>query len=272
MRLEFLRRAGFILPELSGRRKLLGSTIVLAGILSLGLLSAAAPTPAAQEGQASPESIHYDSGGVNIAAFLAEPQGGGKHPAIILIHDNQGLTDGIRDIARQFASEGFVTLAPDLLSRAGGSKTPQQSRGMISQMDPQRSVEDLKAAFDYLQRQDDVDAGKISSVGLGWGGWRSFMLASTVPNLYRAVVYSGTTPVRGLETIHAPVMANYAKYDFFDAGNSIWTESTFKEMGKKFTYYIYPKTYESFFDAKSARYDAEAAKLAWTRTLDFLRS
>ena len=124
----------------------------------------------------------------------------------------------------------------------------------------------------FCRRIPGVDSGKISSVGFGWGGWRSFRLASTVSELYRAVVFYGTTPTDGLENIHAPVLANYAQYDFFDTGNSIWTENTMKQSGKKFTYYIYPKTYRAFASAGGPRYDAEAAKLAWTRTLDFLQS
>jgi carboxymethylenebutenolidase len=265
---EFLRKTDLCHRTIA--RPLVGACLV--AILFLATSVWASPKPSPQEGQANAQTVQYDSDGVSIAAFLAEPQGGGKHPAVIIIHDKQGLQDGAREMAKQFASEGFVALVPDLLSRAGGSKTPQQSQGMTSRLDFQDTAKDLKAGFAFLQKQQDVDPAKISSVGLGWGGWRSFMMAANIPELYRAVIYCGATPVRGLESIHAPVMANYAQFDFFDTGNSIWTENSLKEMGKKFTYYVYPKTYAPFYDAKSARYDADAAKLAWSRTLDFLRS
>jgi carboxymethylenebutenolidase len=200
-------------------------------------------------------------------AFARPPQ-----DANVLVHDNQGLTDGVRDLARQFAAAGFLTLAPDLASRVGGSKNPQQTQGALNQMQSSTQIEDLSAGFIYLRKNPDVDAGKISSVGFGWGGWRTLKLASAVPDVYRAVVYCGATPNEGLETIKAPVMANYAQYDFRVTGGAIPTEKSLKAMGKKFTYYVYPNTDRAFFNPANPRYDADAAKQAWGRTVDFLRA
>jgi carboxymethylenebutenolidase len=121
-----------------------------------------------------------------------------------------------------------------------------------------------------LHDDADVDSSKISSVGFGWGGWRSFMLATSVPELYRAVVYSGSIPSDGYDSIHAPVLANYAQFDFRVTGNALWTERTMTATGKKFTYFVYPKVYHAFY-AEGPQYDAAAAKLAWSRTLEFLQ-
>jgi carboxymethylenebutenolidase len=205
---------------------------------------------------------------------LAKPRSAGKHIAVIVVHDTQGLTDDIRDTAQKFAAEGFVALAPDLLSRSGGTKSPQLAVAAVRALDPMETVDDLKAAFVYLQKSPDVDSGKISVVGFGWGGWRSFMLAATTPTVYRTVVYSGATPVpnQPLEDIQSPVMGNYGQYDYQNAGNAIWTANTMKELGKKYTAYIYPKALAGFYNPRSRQYDAEAAKTAWTRTLDFLKS
>ncbi len=244
--------------------------------LLLGYPAGAASQPgSAQENDAagvSTETVQYESGGVHFSAYVAKPSGEGKHAAVIVIHDNQGLTESIRDAARQFAAAGFIAIAPDLLSRAGGTKSPQQAQAALAKIPPDQTVEDLRWCFAFLQTYPGVDPARISAVGYGWGGWRSFRLASTVSDLYRAVIFYGATPTDGLQNIHAPVLANYAQYDFFDTGNSIWTENTMKESGKKFTYYVYPKTFRAFANAGSPRYDAEAAKLAWTRTLDFLQS
>ncbi len=240
-----------------------------AGLLLTGTAVAASPRPP-QDVVA--ETVQYDSGGFSISAYLVKPSGAGKHPAILIIHDNQGLTDGVRDLARQFAAAGFLTLAPDLASRAGGSKNPQQAQGALNQMPASNQIEDLKAGFAYLQKDPDADASKISSVGFGWGGWRTLKLASSVPDLYRAVVYCGATPTDGLESISAPIMANYAQYDFRVTGGAIPTEKALKGMGKKFTYYVYPNTDRAFFNPANPRYDAEAAKQAWGRTVDFLRA
>ena len=216
------------------------------------------------------ETIHYDSGGFNIDAFVAKPAGGGKHPAVLVIHDNLGLNDSIRDIARQFAAAGFIALAPDLTSRLGGTRTPDQMAQAVGQLSPNVSIQDARAAFAYLLKDSDVDSAKISTVGFGWGGWRSFMLAVSVPELYRAVVYCGSTPSQSFEAVHAPVLAHYAQFDFRTTGNALLTEKTMTEAGKKFTYFVYPQVNRGFY-APGMQYSGDAAKLAWTRTLDFLQ-
>jgi carboxymethylenebutenolidase len=219
-------------------------------------------------------TVTYDSGGTNISAFIAKPNGAGKHRAIIVVHDTQGLSDDIRDTAKMFAAEGFVALAPDMLSRSGGAKSPEQTVAAVRGLAPMDTVADLQAAFAYLLNSPDVDSGKISVVGYGWGGWRSFMLATVTPNLYRVVIYSGATPIpdQPLKDIKSPVLGNYGQYDYQNAGNVIWTTKTMKELGKKYTSYIYPNAMAGFYNPKGRQYDAEAAKTAWTRTLEFLKS
>jgi carboxymethylenebutenolidase len=260
------------------RRRLLNFALAAAGVVLstsyfLGLSGWAAGAKPAQEAQSASidaATVQYDSGGVNIDAYVAKPKGGGKNPAVIVIHDNQGLNDSMREVTRQFAAAGFVAMAPDLASRLGSPKAPGQTMQAINQLSPTLTVQDLRAAFTYLQKDSEVDPAKISAVGFGWGGWRSFMLATSVPELYRAVVYSGATPTRGFENVHAPVLGNYAQYDFRVTGNAIWTEKTMHDAGKEFTYYVYPSVYHAFYSA-GPQYNADAAKLAWTRTLDFLK-
>jgi carboxymethylenebutenolidase len=216
------------------------------------------------------ETVHYDSGGFNIDAFVAKPEGRGKHPAVLVIHDNQGLNDSIRDLAEQFAAAGFFALAPDFTSRLGGTRTPDQMAQAVARLAPNLSVEDARAAFAYLQKDPNVDAAKISTVGFGWGGWRSFMLAVSVPELHRAVIYCGSTPSQSFDAVHASILAHYAQFDFRTTGNALLTEKSMTEAGKKFTYFVYSQVNRGFY-APGMQYSADAAKLAWTRTLDFLQ-
>jgi carboxymethylenebutenolidase len=234
--------------------------------------SFASPLPAApvQEASVTTETIHYDSGGFTLDAFVAKPAGSGKHPAVLVIHDNLGLNDSIREIARQFATAGFIALAPDFTSRLGGARTPEQMAQAVGRLSPNLSVQDARSAFAYLQKDPDVDAAKISTVGFGWGGWRSFMLSVSVPELYRAVVYCGTTPSQSFDAVRAPILAHYAQYDFRTTGNALLTEKEMTDSGKKFTYFVYPKVNRGFY-AAGMQYNGEAANLAWSRTLDFLR-
>jgi carboxymethylenebutenolidase len=235
-------------------------------------LSAASPLPAAQaqESSVATETVHYDSGGFNLDGFVARPAGGGRHPAVLVIHDSVGLNDSIREIAKQFAAAGYIALAPDFTSRLGGTRTPDQMAQAVGRLSANLSVQDARSAFAYLQKDAGVDAARISTVGFGWGGWRSFMLAVSVPELYRAVIYCGTTPSQSFDAVHAPVLAHYAQFDFRTTGNALLTGKTMTDAGKKFTYFVYPQVNRGFY-VPGAQYSAEAAKLAWTRTLDFLR-
>jgi cephalosporin-C deacetylase-like acetyl esterase len=162
-----------------GRRELMKSIIGLTGgyaaaqlfLESSGLAATLNSGQQAQAADVDSETVHYPSSSFNIQAYLAKPKGGEKHPGIILIHENSGLTDHICDVARRFAAEGFVALAPDLLSRAGGTSkmsTPEAATSAINQLPPRASVDDLKAGYAFLQKHPEVDSDKISSMGFSW--------------------------------------------------------------------------------------------------------
>lgn len=237
-----------------------------------GRLLAASSRPQQQNSAAAIETktIEYDSSGTKIEAFLAEPRTAGKHPGVVVIHNNQGLAEPIRQIARELAAAGYVALAPDLLPRAQSAKSQAPIMGRVLSADP--TVGDTEAAFAYLQKDPSVDPSRISTIGFGWGGWRAFMLAVSEPELYRAVVYCSSPPEQGFAKIHAPVLAQYAQFDFRVTGNALWTDNSMKAAGKQFTYYVYPKVFRNFFDTRSPDYNSEAAKLAWARTLRFLQA
>ncbi len=242
-------------------------------IIFFAILASAVPASPAQQ-EAAPtsvttETIHFDSSGTNIDAFVARPAGAGKHPAVLVIHDSQGLNDAIREIARQFAAAGFFALAPNFTSRLGGTRAPEQMADAVARLSPNLSVEDARAAFAYLQKDADVDAGKISTVGFGWGGWRSFMLADSVAELYRTVIYCGSTPTESFDQVRSPLLAHYAQFDFRTTGNALLTEKEMTAAGKHFTYFVYPQVNRGFY-VPGAQFNPDAARLAWSRTLDFL--
>jgi carboxymethylenebutenolidase len=266
----------------STRRELLQSLIAITGSYAAAHLllesSGVAATLIAQREAAAAnvdtETVSYPSGNIQVQAYLAKPRGAGRHRAVIVIHENRGLNEHIRDVARRLAGEGFLAMAPDLLSRSGGTgsmRTPAEATEALNAQPAAAAIDDLKAGFDFLAKRADVEAQRISSVGFCWGGWRSFMLATQAPELYRTVVFYGSTPHRGLENIRAAVLGHYAEWDYAITGNALFTSEEMQRAGKRFQYHVYPNTDHAFFNDTGPRYDEAAAKLAWQRTLEFLR-
>jgi carboxymethylenebutenolidase len=251
-------------------------------------------------------TVRYASGSASIEAVLERPAASeaAKSPAVIVVHDDQGVNEPMRSVAKQLAAEGFVALVPNLASRPapaaagrGEQAAPAAGRGRgsaVAGLPLAQTVDDVKAAFVFLQKDGGVDVARISVIGFGWGGWRALKLAEQAPSLYRAVVYYGTTPdAAQAATIRTPVLGHYAEYDFQTTGNVLATR---QRLGERFTYFIYPDTDRGFAGGGSGAMDFSAAaaeslsagttagaprsprggvqaaaKQAWDRTLLFLR-
>jgi len=279
------------------RRELLQSIIRATGsyaaahlfLETSGLAATVISTIEAQNANVDAESVKYPSSGqFEMTGYLVKPKTPGKRRGVIVIHENRGLNEHIRDVARRFASEGFVALAPDLLSRLGGTGSARKPSGRADEADESGRVsgdaeaiaalplygviDDLKSTFEFLEKHPSVEPTLISSVGFCWGGWRSFTLATAVPKLHKAVIFYGSSPDSGFEKIQASVLAHYAEWDNRITGNAIWTKKMMNSAGKTFQYYIYPKADHAFFNDTGNRHNPEASKLAWQRTLEFLKS
>jgi carboxymethylenebutenolidase len=230
-----------------------------------------------QKAKVSSETVNYPSSNdVKINGYLSVPQGDGKFPAVIVIHENRGLNDHTRDVARRFATEGFVALAPDLLSRKGGTasmESPDKAREAIGTVTTEESVADLKATLAFLNEHPKVNKGQLGSVGFCWGGMRSFTLATESEILRAAVVFYGSAPpLEKLAQTHCPVLGIYGETDERITSRVPEVAEAMKKAGKSFEYKIYPGAGHAFFNDTGGRYDAEAAKDAWARTLAFLRA
>ncbi len=239
---------------------------------------AAAQVVAPQEAQkmgVDSDTVRYPGEGTEIEAYLARPRRPGRQPAVLVIHENRGLNEHTREVARRFAAEGFVSLAPDALSRKGGAasmESPDKAREAIGTLTPAEILADLKAGFRYLQALPGVDPRRISSVGFCWGGARSFHLAVETPVLHRAVVFYGSPPPENrLASIQCPVLGLYGEKDERITSTVTATAEALKKLGKKYTYKIYAGADHAFFNDTGPRYDAAVSKDAWARALEFLR-
>ncbi len=220
-------------------------------------------------------AVKYPGEGVTLEGYLSRPKGTGPYPAVIVIHENRGLNDHIREVARRLASQGYAALAVDLLSRQGGTGSmadPDAARAAFRNVSNEAVVQDLNSAYNYLQSHAMVRQGQTGVIGFCWGGERSFLYATANPNLKAAVVFYGTTPKEAaMADIQAPVLANYGETDQRITSRVPETEAAMRRLGKSYDFKIYPGAGHAFFNDTGARYDETAAADAWTRTLEFFK-
>ena len=181
-------------------------------LLSLILLAMLPLTTQAQS--VKTESVSYPSGSETVNAYLVLPSGGGKRPAIIVIHEWWGLNDWVKKQADKFASQGYVALAVDLY-RGQSAKTPDEAHILMRGLPDDRGLRDLEAAFTYLSTRSDVEAMKIGSIGWCMGGGWSIKLAEDQPKLAAFVVNYGSLPTDPtiIAKITAPMLGNFGADD-----------------------------------------------------------
>lgn len=212
-------------------------------------------------------------GAPNLKGYLAKPKAGGKHPAVLVIHENRGLNPHIKDVTRRVAAEGFLALGLDYLSPMGGTPEDEdKGRDMIGQLKPADIVAYGKAAVAYLKANPDGN-GKVGAVGFCWGGGAVNGLAVADPDLAAGVAYYGGQPkAEDVSKIQAALLLHYAGLDErINAGIPAY-EAALKQAGKTFEIHKYERVNHAFNnDTNPARYDKTAADLAWSRTIAFLK-
>ncbi|MFK7947190.1 MAG: dienelactone hydrolase family protein [Saprospiraceae bacterium] len=219
------------------------------------------------------KTINYDSpkGGGTITGQLARPKGmGRKLPGIIVVHENRGLNPYIEDVGRRAAVEGFISIAPDALSPLGGYPgNDDEGRAMQKKRDKSEMLEDFIAAFNYLKEHPRCD-GNIGVVGFCFGGWISNMMAVKVPELNAAVPFYGGQPkAEDVPQINTPLLLQFAELDKRVNKGFPAYEAALKEHNKAYKAHFYPNAKHGFHNNTTPRYDKNAAKLAWERTIEF---
>lgn len=219
------------------------------------------------------EFIKYPAETGEMRAYLSRPKKGKKFPAVIVIHENRGLVPHIQDVTRRMAKEGFLTLAPDALSPVGGTPEDISNVGaLFKQLNNDQTVKNFVAAVRYLKTHPK-STGKVGCTGFCWGGAMTNQVAVNSPDLNAAVPYYGRQPsAEDVAKIKAPIMAHYAENDAgINAGIPAFEEAL-KANNKEYQIFSYPGTGHGFNnDTNKERYNEEAAKLAWQRTVAFFK-
>ena len=287
-RRTFIRRVAFI----TGSMAATVAAMAAAGCQPIELPAATEPmptaTPAAAQAAPAPtepqsplsvaaddpdvqaSEITFPSGSDEIMGYLAQPAAEGVYPAILVCHENRGLTPHIQDVARRFAKAGYVALAIDLLSREGGtaSRDRDEVPGLLTDAGPERHVGDFSAGFDYLQTLETVDGERIGMTGYCFGGGITWRAATALPGLKAAVPFYGPAPeLDQVPNIQAAVFGVYAEQDERINGGIEPLEQALADAGITYQITIYPGVNHAFHNDTGERYVEEQATQAWEDTL-----
>jgi carboxymethylenebutenolidase len=223
--------------------------------------------------------IKLPGGGTPIRTWVVYPERKEKAGVVILVHEIYGLSDWLRGVADQLAKEGFIAVAPDLISGLGpngGGTDSAASRddvvALVRKLTPEMTIARLDAVRDYAVKLPSAN-GKTATIGFCWGGGQSFAYAVHQPGLAAAVVYYGTPPeTADLPKIKAPVAGFYGGDDARIATTVGPTEIEMKKLGKSYEPHVYEGAGHGFLRAQEDRSGAnlKAAQLAWPRTIKFL--
>ncbi len=250
-----------------------GTTAAYSLLISLGNDYANAEIIPKDDRRIKTENLVYKGESGDIRAYMAKPRGDGKVPCVVVIHEIWGLNPHIEDVARRFAVEGFMAIAPDALSPQGGSpEDPQKAFPMMRQLDNDMTVKNFIAAAKYLKSRPESN-GNVGVVGFCWGGSMTNQVAVNWPDLKAAVPYYGGQPdPKEVPEIRASMLLHYAGNDQRINQGIPAFEDALKKAGVEYTIYMYEGAEHAFNnDTNASRYNREAAQLAWKRTVDFFK-
>jgi carboxymethylenebutenolidase len=215
-------------------------------------------------------TVRFPSGGTDISGYLARPETGGAGPAVLVCHENRGLTPHIEDVARRFAKAGYAALALDLLSREGGTASLDRDAvpGALTQAGAQRHVADFSAGFDYLQSQDFVERGRIAMTGFCFGGGITWQAATELPDLKATSAFYGPAPdLARVPTIKPAVFGVYAELDQRITGAMPALRDALGATDVRHQLTVYPGVDHAFHNDTGDRYNEAQATAAWNDTL-----
>ena len=219
------------------------------------------------------ETAQFDTGKGKVSGYLVKQKQAGKPPGVIVIHEKRGLNPHIKDVARRLALEGFLVLAPDYLSLAGGTPGDEdKARDMIGKLTADDALTVSQSSLAFLAIRPDSN-GKVGAVGFCWGGGQINALAVAEPKLAAGVAYYGRQPAADqVDNIQAAMLLHYAGLDEGINKGIAAYEKALKAAGKTYEIYVYDGVNHAFNnDTNEARYNKAAADLAWSRTVAFLK-
>ena len=250
-----------------------GSTAAATSLIaSIAASPAAAAIVPPDDRRLTTRTMTFDSP-AGYKAYVAEPRTRSRKATVLVIHENRGLNDHIRDVARRIAVEGFRAVAPDFLSLSGGTPANEdQARDAIGKLDLAKATSDAVTMLETLSRSSR--GGKVGAVGFCWGGGFVNRLAVAAGSTLDAgIVYYGPAPDPSEAIkVQAPLLIHHAGTDARIAATLFPWVAALRAAGKPLTYQGYDGAHHAFNNDTSAeRYNKQAAGLAWGRTIRFFK-
>ncbi len=217
-------------------------------------------------------TVRFPSGGADITAYLARPEGDQAGPAVLVCHENRGLTPHIQDVARRFAKVGYAALALDLLSREGGTASLDRDAvpGALTKAAAHRHVADFSAGFDHLKSQTFVDSGRIAMTGFCFGGGITWQAATELAGLKATSAFYGPAPdLDRVPAIKAAVLGVYAELDNRITGALPALRDALAATEVRHELNVYPGVDHAFHNDTGDRYNEAQATAAWNDTLSW---
>jgi carboxymethylenebutenolidase len=230
--------------------------------------------------------IQLDRDGRNMPLFIAAPDGDGPFPAVIVVHEIFGLNDHIKDIARRFAREGFVAYAPDIFEGHQGVPADKNDlnamRALWSNIPDAVLISDLSAVFAMAQLEDRVRGDQIGTIGYCMGGAIAYMFGATcgvawIADYYGRIKYPQLSetkpkhPIDYTDTLSCPVLGLFSGVDELIPVDQVdELKQRIEAKGIPCEFKVYDDAKHAFFNDTREFYNADAAKDAWKRTLEFI--
>jgi carboxymethylenebutenolidase len=217
--------------------------------------------------------VSFPGDGLTLVGYQAKPKGDGPFPAIVVAHENRGLTEYIMDVTRRLAKAGYVALAVDQLSKQGGTAKvtdPAQIPATLSATSPDELASYYLSGIKYLQGLPIVQRDRLGMVGFCFGGGMTWLTATKSPDLKAVVPFYGPNPpLEAVPNIKAAVLGLYGGTDQrIDAGIPA-IEDAMKKNNKVFEKMIYPGAGHAFHNDTGQAYNPQAAEDAWKRALEW---
>lgn len=248
-------------------------TILAAALLALAAGVAHIEAAEAPKPPADTSRVTLGTGASATEAFVAWPTGSGHASGIVIVHEEWGLNFGIRDMARRFARQGYVTIVPDLYH--GKTATDAESAQELSRtLDPRQAAADLGASLDWLRGQKRTAKARFGVIGFGMGGGLAESFATGRPGLSAAVMFYGAPdpdPAR-LAALSAPLQGHFGEKDDGIAVERVNEfDAALSRAGKAHEIFVYAGAGHAFMSEGLPSYHGDAARQAWARMLSFLQ-